>query len=124
MNPFLRVAMFVVVLGSVHLTRMGMANGSSLSAGTYQVRVTDDLPASGVGQSPGAERWVEFLQGGKVVGREVASVISAGDMGAIAKGARPAANRSLVQTLKGGDYVRIWINKDSVNYLINLKTSR
>jgi hypothetical protein len=77
-----------------------------------------------VGQSPGAERWVEFLQGGKVVGREVATVIAAADMGAIAKGARPVRNGSLVQTLKGGDYLRIWINQDAVNYLINLPTVR
>ena len=80
--------------------------------------------APAVGQSKGAERWVEFVQDGKVVGREVASVISAADMGAIAKGARPAANGSLVQTLKGGDYVRVWINRGSVNYLINLPTRK
>jgi hypothetical protein len=124
MKQFFRLATFVVVLGSVHLTHAVVADGKSLAAGTYQIRVTDEAPAPAIGQSPDAERWVEFLQGGKVVGREVVTVISAADMGAIAKGARPAPNGSLVQTLKGGDYVRVWINKDKINYLINLPAGK
>ena len=124
MKPFLTLATFVIALGGVHLMRAAVADGTWLPAGTYQIRVTDDAVAPSVGQSKGAERWIEFMQDGKVVGREVATVISAADMGAIAKGARPAANGSLVQMLKGGDYVRVWINRDSVNYLINMPTGK
>src|SRR5687768_15837974 len=59
-------------LGSVRLTRSVMADGKPLKAGTYQVRLTSQdaaPPAAGIKM----ERWVEFLQGGKVAGREVVS---------------------------------------------------
>ena len=54
--------------------------------------------------------------------KEVATVISAEDMAKIAKSRRPAANTAKVETLKGNDYTRIWINKNKTNYLINLPT--
>jgi hypothetical protein len=95
-----------------------------LPAGTYQVRLTDELPAPVAGLEPGAERWVEFVRGGTVVGRELASVIGAADIGAVAKGKRPPANGALVEGLAGGEYVRVWINKDKVNYLIHLGASK
>lgn len=120
MKSFLRFAMFAVVLGTVHLPHATVADGKPLAAGTYQVRLTDEAQPAAVGQAVGAERWVEFVQAGKVVGRELASVISADDMGAIAKGKRPATNGSLIERLEGGQYLRVWINKDKVNYLIHL----
>ena len=52
------------------------ADGQPLAAGTYQVRLSADEPKPAVGQSPDSERYVEFLKGGKVVGREVATVVS------------------------------------------------
>jgi len=109
-------------LGTVHLAKKVMADGKPLAAGTYQVRLTSDEPKPGVGQSPDAEKWVEFLKAGKVAGREVATVISSADIGKIAKGKRPAANSSSVELLKGGEYYRVWINKGGNNYLINLTT--
>ena len=118
------LAMFGIVLGSVHVSRPVVANGAALPAGTYQVRVADDMPTPVVGQAPDSARWVEFVKNGKVVGREMASVISAADMGAIAKGAQPKANGSLVQLLNGGDYLRVWINKSGTNYIINLPVSK
>jgi hypothetical protein len=110
-------------LGTVHLGKKVMADGKPLAAGTYQVRLTTDEPKPGVGQSPDAEKWVEFVKGGKVAGREVATVISSADIGKVAKGKKPAANSSSVELLKGGDYYRVWINKGGNNYLINLPTS-
>ena len=107
-------------LGTVHLTKKVMANGNPLPAGTYQVRLTDDEPKPAVGQSPNAERYVEFMRGGKVVGREVATVVGAADIGSIAKGRRPKANSSVVEMLKGGDYWRVWINRGGNNYIINM----
>jgi len=109
-------------LGTVHLAKKVMADGKPLAAGTYQVRLTSDEPKPGIGQSPDAEKWVEFVRGGKVAGREVATVISAADIGKIAKGKKPGANSSSVEMLKGGDYYRVWINKGGNNYLINLTT--
>lgn len=116
--------MFAVVLGTVHLSRGVVADGQPLAAGTYQVRLSDEQPKAVVGQAPGAERWVEFVQGGKVVGRELASVISQADMASIAKGKRPGPNSSLIEPLEGNEYLRVWINKDQVNYLIHLGTSK
>jgi len=111
-----------MALGTVHLAKKVMADGKPLAAGTYQVRLTSDEPKPGVGQSPDGEKWVEFLRGGKVAGREVATVISSADIGKIAKGKKPGANSSSVEMLKGGDYYRVWINKGGNNYLINLPT--
>ena len=56
-------------LGSVNLPRAVMANGQKLSAGAYQVRLTAEQAQPSV---PGIqmERWVEFVRGGKAVGRE------------------------------------------------------
>jgi hypothetical protein len=107
-------------LGTVHITKNVMADGKALPAGTYQVRLTDDEPKPAVGQTPSAERYVEFVRGGKVVGREVATVVGAEDIGKIAKGRKPKANSSVVEMLKGGDYWRVWINRGGNNYIINM----
>ncbi len=109
-----------MALGTVHLTRAVLADGKPLAAGTYQVRLTSDEPKPALGQNPESEKYVEFLRGGKVAGREVASVIGAEDIGKIAKGKKPHTNSSSVELLKGGDFVRVWINKGGTNYLINM----
>jgi hypothetical protein len=111
-------------LGSVTLRTPVMADGQRLAAGTYQVRLTSDAPKPGVGQSPDAERYVEFLRGGKVVGREVASVVSQADIGQVADGPRPAAGGARVELLKGDDYVRVWINRGGMNYIIHLPPTK
>ncbi len=81
---------------------------------------TGDTPKPGVGQSPDGERYVEFVRGGKVVAREVATVVPASDIAQIAKGARPPAGGARVELLKGNDYVRVWINRGGANYIINM----
>src|SRR5262245_5406297 len=80
-----------MALGTVHISKKVMADGKPLAAGTYQVRLTSDEPKPGVGQSPSAEKYVEFVRAGKVAGREVATVVSAEDIGKIAKGRKPKA---------------------------------
>lgn len=107
-------------LGSVTLSKRVMANGEALAAGTYQVRLSADVPKPGVGQSAEAERYVEFVRGGKVVGREVATVVSTADIASIVKGPKPANGGSRVDTLKGDDYVRVWINRGGMNYIIHM----
>lgn len=110
-------------LGSVRLTRSVMADGKALKAGTYQVRLTsqDALPVV-----PGIkmERWVEFLQGGKVAGREVASIVPASELKDLMPGPdtlpRASAGRARVEMLKGNEYVRVWINRGGVHYLIHM----
>ncbi|MCC7034470.1 MAG: hypothetical protein IT179_16740 [Acidobacteria bacterium] len=103
-----------------------MANGQTLRAGAYQVRLTAEAAQPTV---PGIqmERWVEFLRGGKVVGREVVSIIPRDeekDLHSGGKGPRPAAGTARVETLKGDDYVRVWINRRGVNYLLHLPPAK
>ncbi len=110
-------------LGSVTLTRKVMADGQPLAAGTYQVRLTGEHAKPAVGQSPDAETYVEFLKGGKVVAKEVATVVTAADIASVAKWRKPAANGVRVETLKGNDYVRVWISKAGTHYLINMPSA-
>jgi hypothetical protein len=107
-------------LGSVTLTHKVTADGQPLAAGTYQVRLSTDEPKPAVGQSPEGERYVEFVRGGKVVGREVATVVSDADVKSIAKGPQPAKGGVRVDMLKGNDYVRVWINRGGNNYIIHM----
>jgi hypothetical protein len=113
-------------LGSVNLPRAVMANGQKLSAGTYQVRLTAEAAQPSV---PGIqmERWVEFMRGGKAVGREVVSIVPAAevkDLNSGAKGPKPAAGSSRVEMLKGDEYLRVWINRGGVNYLLHLPPAK
>jgi hypothetical protein len=107
-------------LGTVHIAKKVMADGKPLAPGTYQVRLTSDAPKPATGQAPDSEKYVEFVKGGKSVGREVATVVSSEDIGKIAKGAKPKPGTSKFEMLKGGDYWRVWINKGGTHYLINL----
>lgn len=111
------------VLGTVRLSQAVSADGKSLPAGTYQVRLTTTGLSPVVGQTPAQSRWVEFVRGGTVAGREVATVVSADDMRTMAK--MPKKGGAVrVETLKGGDYLRLWIIHSGSHYLIHLPTGR
>jgi len=110
-------------LGSVRIPRAVKADGKDLKAGTYQVRLTAEDASPAV---PGIkmERWVEFVQGGKVAGREVVSIIPADEVkdtmpGPDLPGKAPRAG-TRVDMLKGGEYLRVWIARGGVQYLIHL----
>ena len=98
-------------VGTVRLTQAVLADGKPLAAATYQVRLTNRR-ADGRRRAshPVLSAGVEFV---KRASRraEVATVISAADLGVIAEGPQPKANAPRVHMLKGGDYVRDWINK-------------
>lgn len=109
-------------LGSIRLQRGVTADGKPLAAGTYDVRLTAQA-AQPVVAGQQMERWVEFLQGGQVKGRELASMVPASEMKDLNSGAggpKPAAGQTRVDMLKGNEYVRVWINNGGVNYLIHL----
>jgi hypothetical protein len=108
------------LLGTVRLAQEVIADGKRLPKGTYQLRLASSKPESVVGQTPGLERWVEFVQQGKVVGREVASIVPPGETATVQKDTPPRPGTSKVETLKGDDYVRIWFNKNGYFYLIHL----
>ncbi len=110
-----------LALGTVRVPRGLKADGKELPAGTYRVRLTTDEAA---GKAPGAtaayERYVEFLQGSEVKGREVVSIVPSADIGKVAKGKGPAPGAARVEKLRGDDYVRVWINRGGNHYLIHL----
>ena len=110
-----------LALGSVSLGKAVKADGKPLPAGTYQVRLTAEQASSAApGQTKASERWVEFVRGGKVVGREVVTIVPQAEIGLVQKDTPPARNGAKVETLKGGDYVRVWINRGGNYYLIHL----
>jgi hypothetical protein len=110
-------------LMSVHIPKKVMADGKPLAAGTYTVRVTTDTGSPVVGQTTEETHWVEFMQGGKVVGRELATVLTNAEAKTIAKQGLPAAGGARVEALYGNEYLRVWVNKAGTNYLVHLPNS-
>ena len=109
-----------VNLGAVRIPRAVKGDGQALPAGTYQVRVTE-TPASppAAGQTPQYERWAEFMRGGKVVAREVVTIVPASDIKAVAEQTPPPSGGYRAEVLKGNDYLRLWINRGGNHYLIH-----
>jgi hypothetical protein len=110
------------VLGTVQLTRSLMADGQRLVPGTYQLRLSTDSVGPVAGQQ--AEAWVDFVRGGRVAGRELASVVSDADIKSVVKGARLAGGGARIEMLKEGQYWRVWIHKGANHYLIHLPPAR
>ena len=110
-----------MALGSVTLPKAVKADGKPLAAGTYQVRLTADTAGPDAkGQTRSLERWAEFVKGGKVVGREVVTIVPQAEVAKVQKDTPPARGSSKVETLKGGDYIRVWINRNGNHYLMHL----
>ena len=109
-----------VNLGAVRIPRAVKGDGQALPAGTYQVRVTE-TPATppAAGQTPQYERWAEFMRNGKVVAREVVTIVPAGDIKQVAEQTPPPAGGYRAEVLKGNDYLRLWINRGGNHYLIH-----
>ncbi|MCC6162003.1 MAG: hypothetical protein IT182_01495 [Acidobacteria bacterium] len=110
-------------LGTVRLTRSVKANGEALPAGSYQLRLTGEEPPAPTGATKPYERWVEFVRGGRVVGREVVSVVPASEIKNVSKGGAPAPGQSKVELLRGDDYLRVWVNRGGTHYLVHLATA-
>lgn len=110
-----------LALGSVRIPKAVTADGKPLKPGTYQVRLTaEEAKPPAVGQTEPYERWVEFVQGGKVVGREVVSIVPSAEIAQVADDSPPRPGGNKVQLLKGNDYLRVWINRAGTHYLIHL----
>ena len=109
-----------VALGLVHIPKNVKADGKALAAGTYQVRLTPQTATPDAkGQAGSLERWVEFVKGGKVAGREIVTIIPQSEIDKVQKDTPPKANSSKIETLKGGDYLRLWINRGGNHYLVH-----
>ena len=109
-----------LALGSVHIPKSVKADGKPLASGTYQVRLTPQTASPDAkGQTATLERWVEFVKGGKVAGREVVTIIPQSEIAKVQKDSPPRPNSAKVETLKGGDYMRLWINRGGNHYLVH-----
>lgn len=109
-----------LALGSVRLPRSVNADGKPLPAGTYQVRLTAQAAKpDAVGTTEELERWVDFVKGGKVAGREVVSIVPQAEVKMVTKDAPPPSGGSKVQVLRGNEYLRVWINRGGNHYLIH-----
>jgi hypothetical protein len=111
-------------LGSIRLTRGVMADGKALPAGSYALRVGADPVTPVKGQGPDHAKWVEFVQGGQVKGRELASVVPQAEVKEVVEGTAPAANGTKVELLKGGEYLRVWANRGGRHYLVHLPVGK
>jgi pyruvate/2-oxoglutarate dehydrogenase complex dihydrolipoamide acyltransferase (E2) component len=116
------------VLGTVTIPRTVMADGKTLPSGRYTVRLTAQSAQPTVpGQLPDLNRWAEFVQGNTVRGREVVSIVPADEVDDTMPGpdmpGHVGRNQQRVEMLKGGDYLRVWINRGGHNYLIHLPPS-
>jgi hypothetical protein len=110
-----------MALGTITLTKPVTADGKPLPAGTYKVRLTaQEAKPDAAGSTESLERWVEFLKGTKVAGREVVSIVPQSEIKEVEKDKAPASGTSKVQMLKGNEYVRVWINKGGNHFLIHL----
>ena len=109
-----------MALGTVRVPAGVKADGKDLPAGSYQVRLTaDEAKPDAKGSTEKLERWVEFVKGTTVVGREVVSIVPAAEAKLVQKDAPPPSGGSKVETLKGGDYMRLWINRGGTYYLVH-----
>jgi len=107
------------VLARVTIPQDVLANGQPLSAGKYEVRLTDEWAEPLREGAAQGTQWVEFYANGRLSGREAALVIPANEIGAVSAW-RPAPGATRVDVLKDGDFVRVWTNRDGTNYLIYL----
>ena len=103
--------------GEVTLFSAVLANGEELAAGTYLLSLAEDSPSPSETGSSG--RWVEFLDGDTIAGRGLAVVIADSEIGEVSDSGS-LRKEARVTVLKEGDYVRVWLNRDGVNYLVHL----
>ena len=102
--------------GEITIPSNVLADGQRLAAGDYLLSLADNAQAlSDTG--PGG-RWVEFLDGDDVAGRGLAVVIPDGELADVSDNV--LRNEARVVALKEGDYVRVWLNREGVNYLVHL----
>lgn len=113
-------AQSATTLGTVRLSRAVKADGKALPAGSYSLRVSAETVKTPVGQASDNVKWIEFVQGGDVKGRELASVVPSAEVKQVVKGPGPASGAAKVELLKGGEYLRVWANRGGTHYLVHL----
>ena len=110
------------VRGEVTIPRSVLLNGQALDAGMYVLRLAEEEPAPAGDDAGATGRWVEFISDDTVAGRGLAIMIPDADIAEVAD-SPPPRNEARVVQLKDAEYVRVWLNRDSVNYLLHLPPS-
>ena len=110
--------------GSIDIPRSVYVNGQMLAAGAYTVRVSSQTAAPAPGLEPGSSAWLEFVSDGdgSVAGRGMAASVPDAEMDEVTDGWYPR-NQAHVDQLQGGEYVRVWLNRSGVSYLVHAPTS-
>jgi hypothetical protein len=111
-------------LASVHITQSVLANGKPLPAGVYELRLTNERPTPLPGQSPDAERWVEFVANGTVTAREVAVVLRDDDLPSIGASSVPTREGTRLDMLQGGEFLRVSVKRGNERYLVYLPVAQ
>ena len=125
-KPAAQVPTGEVALGTITLPRAVTADGKPLPSGRYTLRLTAQAAQPTVaGQLPDLNRWVEFVQGGQVKGREVVSIVPDAEVSQTQPGpdlepGKAPRSGTRVEMLKGNEYLRVWISRNGIQYLIHL----
>jgi hypothetical protein len=110
--------------GGIDIPRMVYLNGQPLAAGAYTLRLGDGGVSPIEREPPESTRWVEFVSDddGSVAGRGLAAAIPDSEIAEVANSWIPR-NQASVDELQGGEYIRVWLNRGGVNYLVHATTS-
>jgi len=110
--------------GGIDIPRMVYLNGQPLAAGAYTLRLGDGGVPPIEGEPPESTRWVEFISNDddSVAGRGLAAAIPDSEIAEVANSWVPR-NQASVDELQGGEYIRVWLNRGGVSYLVHATTS-
>jgi hypothetical protein len=111
------------MLGTVRITQPVMAGGKMLQPGTYEIRDTGEHATPLPGQSADAQTYVEFVANGTVMARDIAELMQ-DEPGRPVGTSGGTSSRPRVETLKGGDFLRVSMSRGSERLLIHLPVSR
>ena len=117
-------AIIRAVRGGIDVPRDVYVDGQMLAAGAYTLRLGDGGVPPVAGEGPNSTRWIEFVsdEDGSVAGRGLAAAIPDAEIGEVASGWVPR-NQAYVDELRDGEYVRVWLHRDGVTYLVHAPTS-
>jgi hypothetical protein len=110
---------------TVTIKQSVLVDGTSLPAGTYEIRVTDERPDVKAGAPSDAQRVVELVQNNQVVARTIAEILPRDGREPVGTSGAPAtAGTSPVRAelLRGGEFLRLSFTDAGARYLIHLPT--
>ena len=95
----------------MRITRAVKANGEPLAPGyLHRSAHREEAKPDVKGQTPSLERWVEFLQGNQVKGREVVTIVPESEIAQVAEGKR-VPERQLARRDAEGQRLRAGVDQ-------------